>query len=168
VVDGLQSPWVVKSIVYHGSDIIDRQIDVVEKEQFRDIRITITDASSLVSGIVEQAPSGPTPPAEAARPVANAGVLVFPRVPLFWMRTSRRMRVAYTDDSGRFTLPGLPAGEYLAVASMSIDEGDLGRRNRLRALESIGVPFRLESDEARATVTLQLALPGPVAAAGVR
>ena len=64
------------------------------------------------------------------------------------------MRVAYTDTLGRFTVPGLPAGDYLAVASMSVDESDLGRRDRLQALQAIATPFRLDSDDAQATMTL--------------
>jgi hypothetical protein len=148
VVDGLPPPWVVKSVVYRGADIVDREIDIVEKQHLRDVRITITDASSTVTGTVHNS---------RQLPVANAGVLVFSNVPLFWMRTSRRMQMAYTDRDGRFSLAGLPAGEYVAVASLWIDEGDLGRRDRLRALQPAGVAFRLDRDDSQATITLQIA-----------
>ena len=151
VVDGLPPPWVVKSVVYRGADIVDREIDVVEKQHLRDVRITISDASSTVTGTVHNA---------RRLPVANAGVLVFSSVPLFWTRTNRRMRMAYTDEDGRFSLAGLPAGEYVAVASMWIDEGDLGRRERLRALQGAGVAFRLDRDDGQADLTLQIA-PAP-------
>jgi hypothetical protein len=147
VVDGLQPPWVLKHVSTHGSDITDVPIDLAEKQQVRDVRIVISDASSEVIGTVQNARNAP---------VANAGVLVFPRVPIFWMRTNRRMRVAYTDRDGRFAIPGLPAGEYFAVASPWIDESDFGRRERLQALENVAVAFRLDSDEAKATVALQL------------
>ena len=121
------------------------------------MRITITDAGSEVSGVVQNA---------RRLPVANTGVLVFPRAALFWMRTSRRMRVTYTDREGRFTIPGLPAGEYLAVASMAVDESDLGRRDRLSAWERLATPFALDADDGRATVALQIvAAPAPLAAA---
>jgi hypothetical protein len=144
-VDGLQPPWVLKEVLYRGGNITDRGLDVNEKEQLRGLRITISDQSSAVSGVVHNT---------RQLPVANAGVLVFSRVPLFWMRTNRRMRVAYTDSLGRFTVPGLPAGEYLAVASMMVDESDLGRRERLQALQAIATPFRLDSDDSQATMTL--------------
>lgn len=147
VVDGLQPPWVLKSIVRHGTDITDLQIDLAEKEEVRDVRITITDAGSEVSGIVRNAQEAP---------VAQVAVLVFPRAPLYWMRTNRRMRIVYTDLGGRFTLSGLPAGEYLAVASAAVDAADLGRRQRLKALADVGTPFRLETDDARTTVTLPI------------
>jgi len=150
VLDGLQPPWVLKSIVYHGTDITDLQLDVSEKEQFRDVRVTITDAGSEVTGVVLN---------PRKLPVANTGVLVFARVPLFWMRTNRRMRIAYTDHEGRFSVPGLPAGEYVAVASATVDETDLGRRDRLLAWQDLGTSFRLDGDDARATVKLQVVDP---------
>ena len=154
VVEGLQPPWVVGGVTLRGGDIADIALTVSERDQIHDVRITVTDAASEVSGVVHNARN---------LPVANTGVLVFPRAPLFWMRTGRRMRAACTDGDGRFTVAGLPAGEYFAVASPDLDEADLGRRDRLQALQASAVSFRLESDEGRATVTLRVppaALPG--------
>ena len=159
VLDGLQAPWVMKSVIFRGTNITDQQLDVTEQEQFREVRITITDAGSEISGVVQNA---------RRLPAANAGVLVFPRAPLFWMRTNRRMRVAYTDREGRFTMAGLPAGEYLAVASLAVDESDLGRRDRLSAWERLATPFALDADDGRATVALRIVGPPPQTAAAVR
>ena len=74
------------------------------------------------------------------------------------------MRVTFTDQNGRWSVAGLPPGEYFAVASPLIDEGDLGRRARLEAFQAIGTPFRIDSDEARPSLTLQLASRLPAAA----
>jgi hypothetical protein len=145
VLDGLEPPWVLKSITHQGTDITDLQLDFGEKESRRDVRVTITDAASEVTGIVQN---------PRKLPVAHAGVLIFAKVPLFWMRTNRRMRIAYTDQHGRFSVSGLPAGEYVAVTSRSVDESDLGRRDRLETLANAGVVFRLPTDDARAAVTL--------------
>ena len=151
-VDGLQPPWAVKEILYRGANITDRVIDVQEQEHLRDVRVTIHDLWSNVSGVVHNARN---------QPVANAGVLVYSPVPLHWMRTSRRVRITYTDERGQFTIGGMPAGEYLAIASMSIDEGDLGRRSRLEAFRALATPVRLDSDDSQASVTLQLASLAP-------
>jgi hypothetical protein len=156
VVDGLQPPWVVKSIVYRGKDITDLVLPVDERDQFHDVRIVITDSGSEVSGVVRN-------PRDL--PVANTGVLVCSKAPIFWMRTSRRARVTFTDQDGRWRVAGLPPGEYFAVASPMIDESALGRRDRLEALRSIGTPFRVDSDDARPTLTLQL---NPLVPAAVR
>ena len=147
VVDGLQPPWVLKSVMYRGADITDVQIDAAEKQAISGVRVTITDESSLVSGLVQNARSAPAP---------NTGVLVFSQVPLFWTRTGRRMRIAYTDNDGRFSVAGLPPGDYVAVASPSVDERDLGRRDRLEAWQSIGTRFRLDTDRGKADVRLQV------------
>jgi hypothetical protein len=157
VVEGLQPPWFVQSILYRGSEISDRPLEVNDREQLRDIHITVSDRSGRIDGVVENA---------RGAPVANAGVIVFPRVPLFWVRTNQRMRAASTDAAGRFSIAALPPGDYVAVASLSIDAADLGRPDRLRALEAIGTPFRIDA-AAPAHVTLQLAVP-PTAAAAAR
>jgi hypothetical protein len=148
VIEGLQPPWVLKTVMLRGSDVTDLEVPIAELDQIHDLRITITDASSEVSGVVQDARN---------LPVANAAVIVYSRVPLFWLRTSRRMRVIHTDREGKFSVPGLPAGEYLAVASSTIDGADLARRERLDELQAYAVPFRLETDDGRAAVTLHVA-----------
>ena len=147
VVDGLTPPWTLKQVLYRGSDVTDRVIEVDEKEQTHGVRVTITDVATVVAGLVEDS---------RQRPVPNAGVLIFSRTPLHWMPTSRHMRAAYTDAQGRFSVPGLPAGEYRVVASMDADESDLGRRERLRRLEPGSVPLQLGSEDTRVTMTLRL------------
>lgn len=154
LVDGLEPPWVVKSVTYHGSDITDLQLPMEEREELHDVRIVISDASTVVSGVVQDS---------RKLPVANTGVLVCATVPLYWRRTSRRMRIAFTDQQGRWSVTGLPPGEYVAVAGRTIDEGDLGRSDRLETLLPLGTPFRLDSADARATLTLQVSPPVPAA-----
>ena len=155
VVDGLQAPWVVKSVHYRGKDITDLQLPVEEHEQFRDVRIVVTDSAGEVSGVVRN-------PRDL--PAANTGVIVCARAQVFWMRTNRRLRVTFTDQNGRWSVAGLPPGEYFAVASPLIDEGDLGRRERLEALASVGTPFTLESAAAHPTLTLQVTPLAPASA----
>jgi hypothetical protein len=148
VVDGLPAPWTLKQVLYRGGDVTDSVIDLDESEQVRGVRVTITDVSTVVAGLVQD---------RRRQPVADAGVLIFARAPSFWMPTSRRMRAAYTDSRGQFSVTGLPAGQYIAIASMDVDESDLRRRDRLRSLEPLGTPLQLETDDARASVTLTLA-----------
>jgi hypothetical protein len=152
IVEGLPPPWMLGTVTLRGSDITDIALTVSEGDQVHDVRITITDAASEVSGLVLNTRN---------LPVANTGVLVFPRTPVFWMRTNRRMRAAHTGRDGRFTVAGLPAGEYLAVAGADVEETDLGRRDRLQALQAIATSFRLDSDEGHATVTLRIP-PAPL------
>jgi hypothetical protein len=145
---------VVKSVHHRGKDITDLQLTVTEREQFRDVRIVITDAGSEVGGVVRNPRDLPAP---------YTGVLVCAKAPVFWMRTSRRLRVTSTDQDGRWSVTGLPPGEYFAVASPLIDESALGRRDRLEVLASVGTPFRVDSDQAMSTLTLKVTplMPAP-------
>lgn len=147
LVEGLSGPWVVKQVSEHGTDLTDTPIDVAEGQAFHDVRIVITDASSELTGIVRDANGHVVP---------HADVFVFSAAPVFWMRTSRRLRATTTDQDGRFRLIGLPAGEYLAVASATIDERDLGRRERLQSLARVATALTLDTDEARASIDLRL------------
>jgi hypothetical protein len=147
VVEGLTPPWTLKQVLYRGADVTDRIVEVGAKEQTHGVRVTITDVTTVVAGVVEDL---------RRRPVPNAGVLIFSRTPLHWIRTNRHMRAAYTDPDGRFTISGLPAGQYVAIATMDADESDLGRRDRLRRLEPLGTPLQLDAADARATLTLTL------------
>jgi hypothetical protein len=146
VVDNLPSPWVVKSVVLRGRDIADAGIEVLEGDQLREARITITDHASELSGRVH----------EHGMPVADTTVLVYPVTPQFWLRTHRRMRLTRTDAEGRFRVRGLPEGEYLAIASSAIDEGDLGRRDRLESIRALTTPVSIDGPEARVTIELPL------------
>jgi hypothetical protein len=153
VVDGLEPPWMLKSVRFHGSDITDLQLAVEDRELLRDVRIVITDRGGEVSGVVQN---------PRQRPLANTGVLVCANTPVFWLRTSRRSRITFTDQEGRWQVSGLPPGEYFAVAA-SIDESDLGRHDRLMALQARGTRFRIDSADARATLTLQAVPPATMA-----
>lgn len=154
IVQGLQPPWVVRQIAQHGIDLTDLPIDIVDRQQFRDVRIVVTDASSEVTGTVRDAEGEAAP---------KTGVLLFSVAPSFWMRTSRRVRVAFTGADGRFQIVGLPAGEYFAVASAMIDESILGRRSVLQAFASVATRLKLDADDGKASVDLHVIAAPPSA-----
>jgi hypothetical protein len=154
VVEGLERPWVLKSVIFRGTDITDEVVDAREGQQFQDVRVTITDRASEVSGRVQTRRSAPA---------VDAAVLVFPAASQFWMRTNRRMRLARTDAAGRFAIYGLPPGEYLAVASYTVDEGDFGRTAVLEGLRAGATPFSILNAASRPSLDLRLP---PTAAGG--
>lgn len=147
VIEGLERPWVVKSVLFRGADVTDQVIDAHEGQQFLDVRVTLTDRAADVSGRVQTARSAPA---------VDASVLVFPVAPQFWMRTNRRMRLARTDAGGQFTIYGLPPGEYLAIASYTVDEGDFGRTAVLDGLRAIATPFSIVNAASRPSLDLRL------------
>jgi hypothetical protein len=147
VVEGLAAPWVVKSVVLRGTDITDEVIDAREGQQFRDVRVTLTDRAAEVVGHVMTA---------RGVPAADAAVLVYPIFPQFWSRTNRRMRLARTDAAGQFSIYGLPPGQYLAAASYTFDEGDFSRRAFLEGLRAAATSFTVADPASHPTLALHL------------
>jgi hypothetical protein len=140
-VEGLQHPWIVKSVTHRGQDITDTGLDVVGRlERFDDVRVAITDLASDVSGTVRDA---------AGAVVPDATVLIVPMSEHFWKRTSRRLGVLRTDAAGRYRVRGLPAGEYRAVASLEVDETEAYRAGVLRNFRDTGAPLSLGHLEER-------------------
>lgn len=156
VVEGLPDPWVVQSVLMHGYDVTDQVIDAAEGHPLRDVLVTITDEAPLVLGRVQDARS---------RPAVDAGVLVYPIAPQFWLRTNRRMRATRTDGQGHFSIYGLPPGEYYAIASYDVDEGDLARPKGLEAMRRDATPFSIDGPMARTSLDLRLIVAPATAAA---
>lgn len=132
--DGLPDPWVLKSVVHRGRDITDAGVDAEPQQHFTEVRVTITDATTDVSGTVRDAEGNPG---------AAAIVVVAPLLPRFWSRTSRRLGVTRADALGRYRLRGLPSGEYRMLASAGLDENAAFDRTVLRGVAATGVPLTL-------------------------
>jgi hypothetical protein len=139
-VEGLPHPWVLKHVMYRGQDISDAGLEADSGQQLADVRVTITDVASEVTGTVRDA---------EGHGVAGATVLIIPAAPQFWTRVSRRFGRTPTDADGRYRYRGLPPGEYRVVAA-TLGEGDLYRRDLLRQLSDAGVVLSLDGLATRA------------------
>ncbi len=149
-VEGLPDDWVLKSVTWRGQDVTDDGIYVASGQTFADLRVTITDATTELSGLVHD---------RSGAAVAEATVLIIPASPQFWTETSRRLRRVRTDSAGRYRVRGLPAGEYHAVASVDLDDSRLPDREVLQALSEAGVAISLKE---LASLTADLPLtPSP-------
>jgi hypothetical protein len=145
-IEGLPYPWVVKAVTWQGRDITDTGIEANNLEEYTDIRIVITDVATELTGAVRDSRGAPVP---------DAIVLIIPSASEFWTRMSRRFAVVRSDAGGRYRVRGLPAGEYRAVASLEIDEGDAYLPDLLKALAPAGTPISL-AERAALTVNLPL------------
>ena len=105
------SNWMVKSIVVDGRDVLDRPIDLVSGTELSRVLITMTDQVSKISGVV--AYDRATHPAVA--------VMAFPADPQLWIRGSLRLSRMSVDPTGRYTISGLPAGDYRLAAFDAAD-----------------------------------------------
>jgi len=65
-------------------------------------------------------------------PTADAIVVVFPDDERQWMFGSRFVRTARPTTEGRYSISGLPAGEYLVVAEQELMDGEWESREFLK------------------------------------
>jgi hypothetical protein len=131
--DGLAAPWVLHQVTFRGRDITDGGFEADSGQWLDDVRITITDATTDVSGTVRDSKGESVP---------GAAVLIIPAAPEFRTPSSRRFGRTTTDGAGRFRYRGLPPGEYRVVAAV-LDDADIYQPELLRRLSDAGEPLML-------------------------
>ena len=117
-VDGLPPPWALKSVIYRG-----------HRHHRPPVPVDGQRSSSATCASPTDGRDGPghRRRAERAQPAGrqHRRARSFRATRLFWMRTSRRMRVAYTDREGRFTMRGASGRRVPGGGLAAVDESDL-------------------------------------------
>jgi hypothetical protein len=112
----LPESWMVDAVRVGEREITDAPWDVpTGGMEISDLQIVITQKSGSVSGSVIGGDDEPT---------RNATIVVFSDDPAHWMTGSRFVRSTRPTAEGTFTISGLPAGSYLAVARDAVMEGE--------------------------------------------
>jgi hypothetical protein len=128
--------WTLKAAVVGGRDVLDEPFDLSAGEEIDDVKLTVTDRISELSGKVTDAADKP----------GQDWVLVFSTDKKYWWSGSRRVRMIRPDGDGRYVLPGLPAGTYvvtLIANPMAPNEWT----TRLPALAGTGVRVTIAEGE---------------------
>jgi hypothetical protein len=112
--------------------------------------VTLTDKPSELSGTVLDA---------ASRPTGAFPIVVYAVDRAFWGPGSRRVVQAQPASDGRFTVVGLPAGEYYVAAVTRLEPGDLENRQFLEDLVPSAIRLSLADGEKK-TKDLKLAAGG--------
>jgi hypothetical protein len=112
---GLPPGWTLGAVKLGERDITDAPWDVpTGGKEFDGLRIVVTQKVGRIAGTI----------AEADGKVAEDGVaLVFADDEKLWVPGSRFVRTARPGRDGRFTLAGMPAGTYRAIALETIEDG---------------------------------------------
>jgi hypothetical protein len=100
----------VESIIWDGQDYTERPFDASPGRDISGVVVTLSNASSSISGIVRD---GVTPL------TSGAAVIAFPVDSEGWSNygfNPRRLASVLTTSDGRYHVSGLPAGEYYLVA----------------------------------------------------
>jgi len=126
----LPAGWRLKSITGAGPDAADVPLDVNVGAPAPNIVITLTSTTTELAGSLQDA---------LGRPATTFTVIAFSVDQVFWTPESRRIQVTRPDDSGRFSLPNLPAGEYFVAALTHVDDNEWRDRRFLQSLVGAGV-----------------------------
>jgi hypothetical protein len=133
----LPAGWVVHSVVANGVDISDSALDFRGLELVS-ARVLLTNRIGTLTGTVQ---------ADRGQP-GGASVVVFPDDQSKWTFVSRYVRTTRADDSGQFTVRGLPPHQrYLAVALDYVDSGEHLDPAFLEALKPVAGSFSLSEGE---------------------
>ena len=121
---GFPEAWMIDSVQLNDDDFTDVPWDVpTGARQISGLRIVITKEVAKIDGSVLTVKGTPT---------ADAVVVVFPDDERQWMFGSRFVRTARPTTEGRYSISGLPAGEYLVVAEQELMDGEWESREFLK------------------------------------
>ena len=135
--------WTLDRAIVNGRDITN--VPVMLDRDGLTVSISFTDRPTSLAGQV----SGPSGSADA-----SATVLIFPADASGWSDYGdfpRRLRAIRVDRDGRYSLGGLPAGDYLVVAIADESSADWQDPETLEALATLATPITLGAGESRTT-----------------
>jgi hypothetical protein len=145
-VSALPDGWRVKAVRLDGADITEQPTDFGEGTR-RQVEVVLTNQISLLVGRVTDA---------RGQSVSNYAVVVFPDSRDRWMFPSRSVQAARSRNDGSYQIQGLPSGNYLATALVSLPMNAWNDDDVLELLRSSATHFRLEDGDQRA-LNLRLA-----------
>jgi hypothetical protein len=156
-VGGLPAGVVLNAIIARGQDVTDAGLETVQ-DNVPGVEIQLTTKPTNVVGDVTDINGAAT---------RDYAVVIFADDSRTWTHRRTRFVVsARPAADGRFTVRGLPAGRYLAVALAQLVDGQWADPENLERLRTLAVPFALADGEAR---SLKLLLgPAKMAAGSVR
>jgi hypothetical protein len=107
--------WSLKSVVVDGRDVTDVPVEVRSGQQLDDVTITFTDIQTQIVGAVSNA---------QGTPMTEYTVLAFTTNAAFWRPLSRHIMTARPDQTGQFTIRGLPPGDYYLATVDPAEQGE--------------------------------------------
>ncbi len=137
---GVLGSWILRSAVAGGRDALDLPLEIGPNEAISDAVLTFTDATQDVSGMLQDA---------SGRPAPDYTIVVFAADSRFWMPGARRIRTSRPATDGRFTVTGLPPGDYRIAAVTDMSPTDSTDPAFLQLLMDASIPFTLAPGEKR-------------------
>jgi hypothetical protein len=103
------------SAVSSGRDVLDTWLTVSAGESIPDLMVTFSERVSELSGRLESTDGGPAP---------DYFIVAFSTDRERWTPLSRRVRQSRPATDGRFSIRGLPSGDYFLAAVTDVEPGE--------------------------------------------
>ena len=146
-VSGLPPEWMLAAVTLNGKPFLDTPLPVAAgTPDAANIQLVVSRKGGRVEGQVVDSNNNAT---------GDATVVLFSADAARWTIASRFVHAARPDNAGRFSVSGLPAGAYRAVAREFVPEGQWEDPEFLAGL--VAGAARVDVGEAEtATVTLKV------------
>lgn len=134
-VTGLPDDWMLKAVALGDREITDQPITITRGQpDIEGLRVVVTRKGAKVAGQVEGPGGAPAP---------DTTVMVFAENSAMWGVASRFIRAVRPDAEGRFSIGGLPAGVYRAIAREIVIDGQWEDPEFLQSLVKDAVRIEL-------------------------
>jgi hypothetical protein len=114
IAGGAPAGYTIRSAVFGGQDVLDVPLQFTGSERPSGGLVTLTKATTEVTGAVADS---------AGRPVPDVTVIAFSADERFWTPMSRRIQAVRPSSDGRYALKNLPPGDYRLVAVPDVEPG---------------------------------------------
>ena len=128
----------LKTAIWRGRDVADAPLDLKAGDEVTGVVVTFTDRPTTLSGTVRDG---------AGRPTPNFPILVYSTDRASWFPGSRRIQEAHVATDGRFTITGLPAGEYYVAALTDLNANERFDPSFLESILAASLRIRLGDGE---------------------
>jgi hypothetical protein len=130
--------WSLRSAVLAGRDTLDLPLEVRLGQPMTDLIVTMTDRPTALTGTIVDA---------SGQPTSAYSIVAFSTDRALWSVPRRVSSVTRLSSDGRFTITGLPPGEYYLAVSADLDPVQLGEASFLESLLPAAVTVTLGEGE---------------------
>ena len=107
--------WTLRAVTVDGRDVTDTAVELRSGQHLGGLEVTLTDKINEINGALSS---------EQGAPATEYTVLAFSTDSAFWRPQSRHIATARPDQTGRFRIRGLPAGDYYLTTVDPAQQGE--------------------------------------------
>lgn len=143
--------WILKSSVAGGRDTLDFPIEIGPNVNVNDAVLTFADRTTELTGLLQDAQGAAT---------SDYSIVIFPSDSQYWVPQSRRIQSVRPGTDGRYTVRGLPPGEYALAAVTDVEPGEWFNPDFLKELITASMRISLaEGDRKTQDIRLSGGVP---------